>query len=68
MRQFSQLTSDKTVLLKAALEGLVPITPISVQRWLDRLGLRFREIAMTRLSEITAFPAKTRNVSGSQSC
>jgi len=25
MRQFSQLTSDKTVLLKAALEGLDPI-------------------------------------------
>jgi len=35
----------------AALRNL-PITSISVQRWLDRLSPRFREIAMARLSEI----------------
>jgi hypothetical protein len=51
----------------AAVRNL-PITSISVQRWLDLLSPRFREIALMRLSEITAFPAKTRNVSGSQSC
>jgi hypothetical protein len=32
----------------------LPITSISVQRWLDRLSPRFRQIAMTRLSEIAA--------------
>jgi hypothetical protein len=46
----------------------LPITSISVQRWLNLLNPRFREIAMTRLSEIAAFPTKTKNVSGSQSC
>jgi hypothetical protein len=35
----------------AAVRNL-PITSISVQRWLDRLSPRFRQIAMTRLSEI----------------
>jgi hypothetical protein len=34
----------------AAVRNL-PITSISVQRWLDRLNPRFRQIAMTRLSE-----------------
>ena len=51
----------------AAVRNL-PITSISVQRWLDRLSPRFRQIAMTRLSETAAFPAKTRNVSCPQSC
>jgi hypothetical protein len=37
----------------AAVRNL-PITSISVQRWLDRLSPRFRQIAMTRLSEIAA--------------
>jgi hypothetical protein len=32
----------------------LPITSISVQRWLDRLNPRFRQIAMTRLSETEA--------------
>ena len=45
----------------AAVRNL-PITSISVERWLDRLSPRFRQIAMTRLSETAAFPAKTRNV------
>jgi hypothetical protein len=35
----------------AAIRNL-PITSISVQRWLDRLSPRFRQIAMRRLSEI----------------
>jgi len=35
----------------AAVRNL-PITSISVQRWLDRLSPRFRQIAMRRLSEI----------------
>jgi hypothetical protein len=37
----------------AAIRNL-PVTSISVQRWLDRLSPRFRQIAMTRLSEIAA--------------
>ncbi len=49
----------------AAVRNL-PITSISVQRWLDRLGPRFRQIAMTRLSETTAFPIRSKNRSGSQ--
>jgi hypothetical protein len=44
----------------------LPITSISVQRWLDRLSLRFRHIAVTRLSEIAAFPINSKNRSGSQ--
>jgi hypothetical protein len=35
----------------AAVRNL-PITAISIHRWLDRLNPRFREIAMRRLSEI----------------
>src|SRR5262245_56635802 len=50
MRQFSQLTSDKTV-----------ITSISVQEWLDRLSPRFRRIAIARLSEIAEVSWITRN-------
>jgi hypothetical protein len=49
----------------AAVRNL-PITSISVQRWLDRLSPRFRQIAMMRLSEITAFPLGSKNGSGSQ--
>ena len=41
----------------AAVRNL-PITSISVQRWLDRLSPRFRQIAMTRLSEIAGFPSE----------
>jgi hypothetical protein len=41
----------------AAVRNL-PITSISVQRWLDRLRPRFRQIAMTRLSEIAGFPSE----------
>jgi hypothetical protein len=40
----------------AAIRNL-PITSISVQRWLDRLSPRFRRIAMARLSECEAFTA-----------
>jgi len=36
----------------------LPITSISVQRWLDRLSPRFRQIAMTRLSESPRLPSK----------
>jgi len=43
-----------------------PITSISVQRWLDRLSPRFREIAMARLSDIAEVSWGTRNRSGSQ--
>jgi hypothetical protein len=43
----------------AAVRNL-PITSISVQRWLDRLSPRFREIAMTRLSEIAEVSLSTR--------
>jgi hypothetical protein len=49
----------------AAVSNL-PITSISVQRWLDRLSPRFRQIAMKRLSEIAAFPISSKNRSGSQ--
>jgi hypothetical protein len=44
----------------------LPITSISVQQWLDRLSPRFRQIAMARLSEITALPLRAKNRSGSQ--
>ena len=49
----------------AAVRNL-PITSISVQRWLDRLSPRFRQIAMARLSEITALPLRAKKISGSQ--
>ena len=49
----------------AAVRNL-PITSISVQRWLDRLSPRFRQIAMTRLSEIAAVSFRAKNRSGSQ--
>jgi hypothetical protein len=49
----------------AAVRNL-PITSISVQRWLDRLSPRFRQIAMTRLSEITEVSWSARNRRGSQ--
>ena len=49
----------------AAVRNL-PITSISIQRWLDRLSPRFREIAMARLSEIAEVSWGTRNRSGSQ--
>src|SRR5215471_3627363 len=48
----------------AAVRNL-PITSISVQRWLDRLSPRFREIAMTRLSEIAFGTFGAKNGSGS---
>jgi hypothetical protein len=44
----------------------LPITSISVQQWLDRLSPRFRQIAMARLSEITALPLRAKNRSCSQ--
>jgi len=49
----------------AAVRNL-PITSISIQRWLDRLSPRFRQIAMARLSEIAALPLRAKNRSGSQ--
>jgi hypothetical protein len=49
----------------AAVRNL-PITSISVQQWLDRLSPRFRQIAMARLSEITALPLRAKNRNGSQ--
>ena len=49
----------------AAVRNL-PITSISVKRWLDRLRPQFREIAMTRLSEIAAVSFRTKNRSGSR--
>jgi hypothetical protein len=44
----------------------LPITSISVRRWLDRLSPRFRQIAMARLSEIAEVSWNTRNRKGSQ--
>jgi hypothetical protein len=49
----------------AAVRNL-PITSISVQRWLDRLSPRFRQIAMARLSEIATIPLSSKNKCGSQ--
>jgi len=43
----------------AAVRNL-PITSISVQALLDRLSPRFRQIAMTRLSEIAGLPFRTK--------
>jgi len=42
----------------------LPITSISVQRWLDRLSPRFQQIAMARLSEITEISLSARNRRG----
>jgi len=44
----------------------LPITSISVRRWLDRLSPRFRQIAMARLSEIAVVSWSARNRRGSQ--
>ena len=41
----------------AAVNNL-PITAISVQRWLDRLSPRFRQVAMARLSETADYSLK----------
>ena len=49
----------------AAVRNL-PITSISVKQWLDRLSPRFRQIAMTRLSEIAKVSRRTRSKSDSQ--
>jgi hypothetical protein len=49
----------------AAVRNL-PITSISIQRWLDRLSPQFRQIAMAHLSEIAALPLRAKNRSGSQ--
>jgi hypothetical protein len=48
----------------AAVRNL-PITSISVQRWLDHLSPRFRQIAMTHLSEIAAISLSAKNGSSS---
>jgi hypothetical protein len=44
----------------------LPITSISVQRWFDCLSPKFRQIAVKRLSEITAFPISSKHRSGLQ--
>jgi hypothetical protein len=49
----------------AAVHNL-PISSISIQRWLDHLSPQFRRMAMMRLSEIAAFPLRSKNGSGSQ--
>jgi hypothetical protein len=49
----------------AAVRNL-PITSISVQRWLDRLSPRFRQIAMARLSEIAEVSWSATNRRDSQ--
>jgi hypothetical protein len=49
----------------AAVRNL-PITSISVRRRLDRLSPHFRQIAMTRLSEIAVVPLGAKNGSGSE--
>ena len=49
----------------AAVRNL-PITSISVRRWLDRLSTQFRRIAMERLSEVAEVSWSARNRKGSQ--
>jgi hypothetical protein len=49
----------------AAVRNL-PITSTSVQRWLDRLSLRFRQIAMARLSEFVTISLISKIGSGSE--
>lgn len=43
-----------------------PITSISVRSWLNRLSPHFRQIAVARFAELSAFPIKTKNRSGLQ--
>jgi len=52
--------------IDAAAVRNLPITSISVRRWLNRLSPRFQQIAMTRLPEIAEVSHRTRSKSGSQ--
>jgi len=73
LRRERTLTTTRIASWDARVKGIddaavrnLPITSISVQQWLDRLSPRFRQIAMARLSEITALPLRAKNRSGSQ--
>jgi Domain of unknown function (DUF3854) len=73
LRRERTLETTRIALWEAQVKGIddaavrnLPITAISVQRWLDSLNPRFRKIAMTRLSEIAAVPLRSKSISGSQ--
>jgi hypothetical protein len=68
LRSERTLTSTRIASWDARVKGIddaavrnLPITSISVQRWLDRLSPRFRQIAMIRLSEVAAAPFGAKN-------
>ncbi len=44
----------------------IPISSISVRSWLDSLSPHFRRIAMTRFTELGAFPFQMKNKGGLQ--
>jgi hypothetical protein len=63
LRREKTLATTRIALWDAKVKGIddaaarnLPITSISVQRWLNRLSPRFRQIVMLRLSEIAAVP------------
>jgi hypothetical protein len=73
LRRERALATTRIALWDSRVKGIddaavrnLPITSISVQRWLDRLSPRFRQIAMARLSEIAEVYLGTRNGRGSQ--
>ena len=70
LRQERTLATTRIASWDAGVKGIddaavrnLPITSISVQRWLNRLSPRFRQVAMARLSEIAAFPSSEREMS-----
>jgi hypothetical protein len=73
MRREKTLVTTRIATWNAKAKGIddaavrnLPITSISVHRWLDRLSPHFQQIAMARFTELDAFPHKTKNRSGLQ--
>jgi hypothetical protein len=51
--------TNQQIILRIYNPAHLPITSISIQCWLDRLNPLFRQIAITRLSEIAGLPLRT---------
>ncbi|MCG3143139.1 MAG: hypothetical protein HONDAALG_00460 [Gammaproteobacteria bacterium] len=73
MRREKTLATTRIALWDGRVKGIddaavrnFPITSISVRSWLNRLSPHFRQIAVARFAELSAFPIKTKNRSGLQ--
>jgi hypothetical protein len=73
MRRERTLATTRIASWDARVKGIddaavrnLPITSISVRRWLNRLSPSLQQIAMTRLTETVALPLRAKNRSGSQ--